>query len=111
MQREQRKAAVEAYKERKTIAGIYALHCRASGQRWVGRAADMDSIENRLSFMLRQGQSPYRTLQAAMREHGAAAFDYEEIERLADEPLAYARERLLKERLVHWCAALSAEAI
>ncbi len=111
MKREDRRAAVAAYKERKAVAGIYALHCRANGMRWTGRAADLEKIENRLSFMLRQGASPYSTLQEAMRMHGADSFDYEEIERLDDEPVAYVRERILKDRLAHWCAALQAEAI
>lgn len=35
----------------------------------------------------------------------------EVVEQLDEEKLAYARDRLLKERLEHWCAALGAEAI
>src|SRR6266566_5601443 len=45
MKHEQRKAAVTAYRERKTAAGIYAVVCLGSGQRWLGRAADLDSIQ------------------------------------------------------------------
>jgi len=44
MKREQRKAAVAAYRERKAKAGIYAVVCHATGQRWIGRAADLDDI-------------------------------------------------------------------
>jgi hypothetical protein len=32
-----RKAAVAAYKERKSACGIYALRCGPSGEVWVGR--------------------------------------------------------------------------
>jgi len=44
MKRELRKAAVAAYRERKAKAGIYAVVCHATGQRWIGRAADLDAI-------------------------------------------------------------------
>ena len=40
MQREDRKAAISAYKKREAAAGIYAVRCKASGEVWVeiGRA-------------------------------------------------------------------------
>jgi hypothetical protein len=59
MDRDQRKAAVTAYQERKAIAGIYAVICRPSGQRWIGRALDLGTVQNRLWFTLRQGGYPY----------------------------------------------------
>ena len=43
--------------------------------------------------------------------HGADGFVLEEIERLDDEALAYVRDRVLKERLAHWCAVRNAEVI
>lgn len=111
MQGADRKAAVAAYKERKAVAGIYAVRCSVTGQCWAGRALALDTVRNRLWFTLRQGSNPHRALQAAWRAHGAEAFSFEEIERLDEEALAYARDRALKERLAHWCAALNAEAI
>jgi hypothetical protein len=111
MKGEDRKAAVAAYKERKAIAGIYALRCVPTGQRWAGRARDLGTVQNRLWFTLRQGSNPHRSLQAAWREHGAESFAFEEIERLDDEAIAYVRDRILKDRLAHWCATLGAEAI
>jgi hypothetical protein len=38
MDRSERKAAVSAYKERKPIAGVYAIRCAATGEQWVGSA-------------------------------------------------------------------------
>jgi hypothetical protein len=111
MDRSDRKAALAAYKERKTAAGIYALLCRPTGQRWAGRAADLGKIQNRLWFSLRQNGHTHRDLQAAWNAHGADAFIFEALERIDDEPLVYIRDRLLKERLAHWCARLPAQPI
>lgn len=111
MKGEARKAAISAYKERKVAAGIYAVRCVATGQRWVGRAPDLSTVQNRLWFTLRHGSHPRRTLQAAWHEHGADSFTLEDVERIEDEAIGYVRDRILKDRLAHWCAALGAEAI
>ena len=112
MDQQARKAAVAAFKERKSEPGIYALTCRPSGQRWVGRATDLATIWNRLSVALRMASTPHRSLQAAAREHGAAAFDFEVVERI-DEPDASAALvwAILKKRLDHWRDRLGATAI
>lgn len=111
MRPEDKKAAVAAYKERKTVAGIYGFRCAASGQLWVGQAPDLATIENRLRFTLRHGSHRQRSLQAAWDAHGPEAFRFEALEGLEDEDLAYVRERLLKARLAHWQAKLGAEAL
>lgn len=111
MQTEERKAAIAAYKERKTVAGIYLLHCVPSGQSWIGRATDLASIENRLRFTLRHHSHTHRGLQVAWDAHGPDAFRLEELERLEEESLAYIRDRVLKERLGHWQEKLGVEAI
>jgi hypothetical protein len=111
MDREQRKAAVAAYRERKAVAGIYAVICHASGQRWIGRAPDLSTVQNRLWFTLRQGSYAHRALQAAWNQHGPDAFSLDVIERLEDEELAYVRDSVLKDRLMHWCSTFGADAI
>ncbi|MFJ5367699.1 GIY-YIG nuclease family protein [Bosea sp. CER48] len=111
MQIADRKAATAAYKERKSVAGIYACRCEASGQLWVGRAPDLATIENRLRFTLRHGSHRQRSLQAAWNAHGPDAFRFEALERLEDEDIAYVLDRVLKERLAHWRAKLGAEAL
>jgi hypothetical protein len=111
MKREDRKAALSAYKERKVAAGIYAVRCATTGQQWVGRAPDLSTIQNRLWFTLRHGNAPHPTLQAAWNAHGAESFRFEIVEQLAEEPSAYLREAALKDRLAHWSTAMKAEAL
>lgn len=111
MKVQDKKAAIAAYRERKVVAGIYVVRCPASGQRWVGRASDLSTVQNRLWFTLRYGRDAHSSIQAAWRTHGANALVYEEIERIADDLLDYQRDLALKARLAHWCAQLRAEAI
>lgn len=106
-----RKAAIAAYKERKTIAGIFVIRCAASGQAWVGQAPNLETIQNRIWFTLRQGSHACRSLQAAWKAHGPDSLTLEECERLDEEETAYIRTALLKERMQHWRAELGAEAV
>lgn len=99
-----RKAAVDAYKERKVVAGIYAVRCGSSGECWVGRAPDLSTVQNRLWFTLRQGNGPWRSLQAAWRIHGPDAFSFEVLEQIDGEDIAYLRDGILKDRLAHWAS-------
>ena len=111
LKHEDKRAAIAAYKERRPRPGIYVVRCAASGQRWAGGAPELSTIWNRLSFALRQGAVRHGTLQAAWKAHGPESFTFETVEELSDEQLVFGRERMLKERLAHWCAALGAEAI
>ncbi|WP_332686342.1 GIY-YIG nuclease family protein [Bosea sp. (in: a-proteobacteria)] len=111
MLNEDRKAAVAAYKERKVVAGIYLVHCLATGERWAGQAPDLATIRNRIWFTLRHGGHRQRSLQAAWNTHGEGAFTFEELERLDEKALEAGRERVLKARLAHWCGELGAEGL
>ncbi|KAA2235794.1 GIY-YIG nuclease family protein [Salinarimonas soli] len=95
-----RKAAIAAYKERKTAAGIFAVRS-PTGQVWVGRSQHVDTHRNGLWFALRLGTYPNPGLQAAWNE-GDGAFTFEVLERLDDETQPYLRQALLKERLAGW---------
>lgn len=106
-----RKTAIAAYKERKTIAGIYVVRCAASGEAWVGQAPNLETIQNRTWFTLRQGGHPCRSLQAAWNTHGEAGLTFGECERLENEETDYVRNALLKERVAYWRTELKAEAI
>ena len=103
-----RKSAIRDYKERKPAPGIYAVRCMPSGECWVGRAPNLATIQNRLWFTLRQGLHRQEELQSAWRTHGADAFAFEIVEEMEEEPLAYVRDRLLKERLAYWQETLGA---
>jgi hypothetical protein len=111
MRTEERKAARAAYRERKTVAGIYVLTCVPTGECWVGRAPDVETIENRIRFGLRHAATPHRGLQAAMRAYGEAGFRFEIVERLKDEDMDLGRERILKNRHAFWCERLKANAV
>lgn len=111
MKSAEKRAALAGYRERKAAMGIYAIHCRASGECWLGRSLDLGKIQNRHWFTLRQGNSPHRTLQAAWQQHGGDGFEFEIVEELEPEEVPYARDRRLKDRLAHWCARLGAAAL
>ena len=92
-----RKAAIAAYKERKTIAGIYLIRCKASPETWVGQAPNLEKIQNRIWFSLRQGSHTCESLQAAWTTHGPDSLTFEECERLEEEETRYIRDALLKD--------------
>lgn len=106
-----RKAAIAAYKKRKSIAGIFAVRCAASGEAWVGRALDLDTIQNRIWFALRQGNHSNRELQGAWSTHGEGGLSFETLERLKEDELPYVRDTLLRERLAHWSTVLNGATI
>jgi hypothetical protein len=106
-----RKTAIAAYKERKTFAGIFVIRCIASSQAWVGQTPNLEKIQNRIWFTLRQGSHTCRSLQAAWAAHGADGLTFETCERLEEEESHYIRDALLKERVVHWRKQLGAETV
>jgi hypothetical protein len=106
-----RKAAIAAYKERKTFAGIYVVRCTATSETWVGQSPNLEKIQNRIWFSLRQGSQSSRSLQAAWTAHGPDSLTFAECERLEQEEIAYVRDALLKERALHWRSQLGAMAI
>lgn len=103
-----RKAAIAAYKERKTRAGIYAVRCAPAKAVWIGESRHIDTHRNGLWFALKHGSYPNPALQAAWRTHGEAAFTFEAIEILDDGLTPYLQGKMLKERRDHWRAALQA---
>jgi hypothetical protein len=111
MDRQSRKAAIAAYKERKPAFGVYAVICGATGEAWVGCSRHVDNQQNGLWFTLRQGSSPHASLKAAWKEHGEQAFRFEELDRLRDDYPEFSRLDELKKRQGLWRARLEASAI
>ncbi len=107
MDTERRKASIAAYKERKAVAGVFAIRCTASGEIWVGRAPDLDTIWRRLAFELAQGGSRRATLQAAWHAHGATTLAFEVLE-VVEEDIDSVRDKRLKARVDHWRNQLGA---
>jgi hypothetical protein len=111
LNREDRKAAIAAYRERKADVGIYVVRCAASGGLWVGSTPNLRTIWNRLSFSLRQGDARHATLQNAWREHGVGGLTFEIVERVDVEDLDYGGDRTLRDKQERWRRMLGAEPI
>lgn len=108
MDRQQRKTAVAAYKEREPAFGVYAVICNATGEAWVGTSRHVDTRKNGLWFALRLGTSPHASLQAAWKEHGESEFRFEELDRLRPDFSELLRMDELKSRQALWLARLQA---
>jgi hypothetical protein len=111
MDRVDRKAAIAAYKERKAVAGIFAVICSATGEAWVGQSKHLDTQQNSLWFQLRMGGHRCASLQSAWREHGEAEFRYEALDPIPEDVSALARGDELKKRAAIWTARLHATAL
>lgn len=103
-----KRAAKAAYRERKPAAGIYAVRCTATGQVWVGHTPTLETVQNRLWFMLRQNGHPDAALQRAWNERNGAGFAFEELERVKEDDLSFAGDGALKDRAASWRATLGA---
>jgi hypothetical protein len=110
MDKQSRRQAIRDYKEKKPAPGVYAVHCAASGEVWVGGSRNLDAQQNSLWFGLRTGGHVNRAMQAAWTAHGEGAFTFEPLERIDDEDLTpLGRADLIKARERHWLAALGAK--
>ena len=105
---EEKKLAVQQYKERKPAIGIFAIRCTATGRVWVGAARNLDAAHNANWFTLRTGAHRERALQAEWTAQGEPAFTYEILEKLADDITALAIPDQLRERKQHWMSNLNA---
>lgn len=104
-----RKAAIQAFKERKIPRGIFAVRRKTTGSVWVDSAMDLDSAENRTWFFLRNNDAQIdRLILSEFLEHGREAFTYEVLEKLDEDVMPMAIKDLLKERKLHWLGHLTA---
>ncbi len=106
-----RKAAVTAWKERKSAPGIYAIRCVPSGECWIGQAADVATVQNRHWFALRMGSHTNRAVQAAWIQHGADGLVFEVVECLAEEEDATVQASRLRNALRRWRDETGAAAV
>ena len=110
MDTKSRRDLVRDYKERKSVAGVYAVHCAASGEVWTAGSRNIDAQQNSLWFGLRTGGHINREMQAAWTAHGEAGFTFEVLERIEDEALTpQGVLDHLKTRERHWLATLGAK--
>ena len=109
MEKQRRREIVQAYKERKPQVGVFQVRCGATGETWVGASRALDTQQNGIWFGLRQGGYRSKTMQAAWKAHGEAAFELSVLERFEDqEAVAYVRDNWLKDRVAHWRETLGA---
>jgi hypothetical protein len=106
-----KKAAIAAYRDRKPVFGVFAVICSATGDVWVDHSRHVDTQQNGLWFALRQGTSPYKSLQSAWAAHGEDAFRFEELERLREDYPPIGVKDELKRRAALWQARLQAPAL
>ena len=111
MTQSDRNALTAAYKERKTVAGVFAVICSATGEVWVGRSLHVETHRNGLWFSLRMGGYPNPELQSAWRLHGEDGFRFEELDRLSTDLSSLERDGELKRRAALWQARLQARAL
>lgn len=110
MEKQRRREAVQAYKEKKVLQGIFAVRCAATGETWLGMSRNLDAQQNSIWFSLRMGTHRNKPLQAAWKANGEAAFSLETLEVVDTEKLSpYMRDGRLKERLAHWLAETPAQ--
>ena len=106
-----RKAAIAAYKERKTIAGIFVIRSKASAEQWVGQAPNLETDPEPDLVFAAPGQ-PHLPQPAGGVDRAWARQSIVRGMRTAGRGRdAYVRKALLKERMLHWRAQLGAEAV
>jgi len=104
-----RKQAIREFKERKSLRGVFAVRCTATGQVWVGSSLNLGATQNGSWFALRHGCHLNRALQKEWNDHGEPAFQYEVLERLDEDLSAMAASDLLKEKKGQWVARFGAQ--
>ena len=104
-----RKEAIRKFKERKSLAGAFAVRCTATGRTWVGSSRNLEATKNGLWFSLRLGNHQEKSLQEEWNAHGENVFQYEIVEKLAEDVSPIEVYDLLKEKRRHWVAHLSAD--
>lgn len=106
-----RKALIAAYKQQKTVAGVFAVICTATGDVWVGKTRHLDTVRNGLWFALKHGTSPHRGLQGVWNAESEADFRFEALDRLPEDTSPLMRDSELAERAARWISRLQAQAL
>ena len=110
MDKQSRRDLVRDYKEKKTVAGVYAIRCAANGEVWVGGSRNIGAQQNGSWFSLRSGGHPNNALQAAWAAQGVDALTFEILERIDDKDLSpMGLADAVKSRTRHWLGELKAQ--
>lgn len=108
LSRERKKEAIGKFKEQKISLGVYAVRCTATSRVWVGSSRNLDATRNGIWFALRNGGHREKALQEEWNAHGESGFQYEVLEKLADDVSPVNVADLLKAKKQYWMAKLGA---
>ena len=103
-----RRRIADEFKERKVPRGIFAVHCVATGERWVNSSPNLNAAQNSLWFQLRSGNYRNKALQQAWKQHGEAAFSLEVLEQFEEDIADLLLNDLYTAKKREWAATLSA---
>ena len=100
MDKEQKREIIAAYKQQKTIGGVYIIKNKENGKAFIKGDINMEAARNRFDF----SQKVNSCVQIKMREdwekYGPAAFTFDvirEIEQKSEESTKTFRDRLKKQ--------------
>jgi len=107
MNTQDRKSAIDAYKNRKPAMGVFAVTCSASGEVWVSQSRNLDSQQSAIWFALRVGGARYVSMQPAWNAHGETSFSFRVLQQLDEEETRYP-DSTLKPMRTDWQKSLAA---
>ncbi|MAT34888.1 MAG: hypothetical protein CMK06_07070 [Ponticaulis sp.] len=108
MDKQARQLAKAAFQKQKVTAGIFRITCRPTGEAWIGKSRNLESVMNRLSLTVQSAPHVNAQLRAAWHEYGKTSFNFESVEELDPETPSVFINSTLKERLDHWKAKTGA---
>lgn len=112
MDKARKREILQAYKEEKRPAGIFAVRCAATGEVWIGVSRNLGQQKNGVWFTLRLGSHPNRKLQAVWKAQGEDAFAFEVLEEIdGDGMSSLGLTDVLKTKGKAWRGALDGEAL
>lgn len=92
MEKENKRAAIKAYKERRAVGGVYSITNTQTGERHLFSTPDLRGAENRFQLTAQTGSCCVLSLQKEWNAYGAGAFCFEVMESLEQGELQEARE-------------------
>jgi hypothetical protein len=82
MEKQNRKAMLAAYKERKVVGGVYSITNTITEEKHIYSTADLEGIKNRFKHSKTMGGCFNLILQKTWNEYGADAFELEILDSL-----------------------------